>query len=124
MPLALKDKAAAAVLYNALKTVNDTTTYVGAAHSDLSKDQVTVTSVSPKRTAKSFGNRRSSVNVVRTTVIGTPDNLTERKDAKIEIVSSIPVGMPVAEQEELFARAFAVTLQTWKDVAVVGKTQL
>ena len=124
MPLTLKDKAAAAAVYNPLKTVNDTTTYIGAAHSDLSKDQVTVSSVSPKRTAKSFGNRRSSVNVVRTTTIGTPDNLTERKDAKIEIVSSIPVGMSVAEQEELYARALALTLQTWKDIAVVGKTQL
>lgn len=124
MPLALKDKAAVAVTYNALKTVNDTTTYIGAGHSDLSKDQVTVSSVPPKRTAKSFGNRRSSVNIVRTTAVGTPDNLTERKDAKIEIVSSIPVGMSVAEQEELYARAFALAMQTWKDIAVVGKTQL
>ena len=124
MPLTLKDKAAAAVTYNALKTVNDTTTYIGVAHSDLSKDQVAVTSVPPKRTAKSFGNRRSSVNVVRTTAVSTPDNLTERKDAKIEIVSSIPVGMSVAEQEELYSRALALSMQAWKDIAVVGKTQL
>lgn len=124
MAITLKNFAAANVVYNAFRTEGNKTSYIGPAHTDLVKDSVIASSTSPKRTATSYGNRRASVNIVRSATVDVPGGSTEVKDLKIELVTSIPVGTPVADINELFARALSVTTANLNSIAVVGQTQV
>lgn len=124
MALSTKDKAAAVVTYNALRSEGDRTTYIGASHSDIVKDQLVVSSIAPKRTAASFGNRRSTVNLLRGVSVTTPGGATESKDLKVELNVSIPVGVSDDAVSEALARVLSLDVPTLKSIVVTGKTQL
>lgn len=123
MPISLKNAANAAVVYNPLRSEGSKTLYIGVSHSDIAKDQLSLSTTAPKRSANSYGNRRATFNVVRTVTVGTPMGATESKDAKLELNSSLPVGMSDAEVDELFARAVSLAKADYKSLAVTGKTQ-
>lgn len=123
MPISLKNAANAAVIYNPLRSEGSKTLYIGVSHSDIAKDQLSLSTTAPKRSASSYGNRRATFNVVRTVTVGTPVGTTESKDAKLELNSSLPVGMSDAEVDELFARAVSLAKADYKSLAVTGKTQ-
>lgn len=123
MPINLKNAANAAVIYNPLRSEGSKTLYIGVSHSDIAKDQLSLSTTAPKRSASSYGNRRATFNVVRTVTVGTPVGTTESKDAKLELNSSLPVGMSDAEVDELFARAVSLAKADYKSLAVTGKTQ-
>lgn len=120
-----KDAADAAVAYQPLRTEGSRAFYIGVSHSDVAKDLLTANSNAPKRSANSYGNRRASLNLVRTIVVNTPDGETETKDMKFELVTSVPVGASDAQVEECRARLAEILANPAliKDIAVVGKTQ-
>lgn len=124
MPVTTKDSAAVVVLYNALRSEGDRTTYIGSGHSDIVKDQMVVSSIAPKRTATSFGNRRSTVNLLRGVSVATPAGAAESKDLKVELNVSIPVGVSDNAVSEALARVLSLDLATLKAIVVTGKTQL
>lgn len=124
MSIQVEDKAATAVLYQPLRTEGYRTAYIGAAHSDISKDQLTVSSIPPKRTAGSYGNRRASINLVRTVLVATPLGGIEAKDMKFELSTSVPVGVDVNAINDMFARLTSVSEADMNSIAVVGQTQL
>nr|UJQ85523.1 MAG: hypothetical protein 2 [Leviviridae sp.] len=104
MSIQTVDAAAAAVTYNAFRKDGDSVTYIGPAHSDLSKDMLVVKSVSPKQTSISYGNRRSSCNYLVTVTSGNPDGTSTAKDMKAEIVVSLPAGVSFASLKEALRR--------------------
>jgi hypothetical protein len=124
MSLTLKNVAAASLTYSPLRTEGNRTTYIGSAHTDIVKDQVIVTSTPPKRSANSYGNRRASINLVRTITVDTPDGGTASKDLKVELVASLPAGLTNSEAEEAFASAVSLAFADFADIAIAGKTQL
>lgn len=121
--ITLNDPLAANVEYAMLRTQGNKSAFIGAGHSDLSKDLLTLTSNPPKRTNTSYGNRRSSINLVRSVSVPTPDGTTEVKDMKLELVMSIPAGVSNADFDEAVARITSVSDALLKDIAVVGQTQ-
>lgn len=126
MSILVQDAASSNTTYNQLRSEGFRTSYVGATHSDITKDTLTLNSNPPKRSGSSFGNRRSSINLVRTVSVSTPDNLTEIKDMKFELVCSILVGVAQSEIDEAIARiaSLAANTSVVNSVAVAGKTQL
>ena len=66
--------------------------YLGPNHTDVVKDVMLLSSVSPKLTSASYGNRRSSVNDISTSAVDTPNGDVENRDLKLEVLGSIPVG--------------------------------
>lgn len=88
------------------------------------KDKVIVTSAAPAGKAGSQQNRRSSVNFVRSAQVpAAEEGKTQLKDAKIEILASLPVGIVDAQFNELCANAagfFSDPVQV-KNVLRVGR---
>lgn len=123
--ITLKDAANADVTYQQLSAEGFRTTYIGANHSDMSKDQVILNSVSPKRSGVTFGNRRASINLVTSVTVPTPGGETEVKDMKFELVTSVPVGVSASAVDEAMARISAAVANATlvEGVAVIGKTQ-
>lgn len=103
--ITLKNNAGIDVIYSLIRYAGDTATYIGPEKSDVTTDTLLLTSKAPSRTAVSFGNRRSSLNIQRSTSVATPLEANESKVAKIEFLSSIPAGMTEAQFLELVARA-------------------
>jgi hypothetical protein len=122
--ITLQDKNAANAVYSAYRTEGNRSVYIGGSHSDKMKDQVVISSSTPKRSASSYGNRRSSLNLVRSVTVDTPDGGTETKDAKIELVISLPVGITASDVDELFARIVSVPEANFDSFALLGQTQL
>lgn len=112
------------VVYNAIRTEGPRTSYIGANHSDITKDMLVVTSNNPKRVGDSYGNRRTSFNLVRSSAVGTPSGSEEVKDAKVELLISVPVGTSDALLDEMLTAVKSLTLANIKAAAVVGQTQL
>lgn len=106
MSITLKNAAAADVVYSQYRVSGTRATYIGPEHDDLKKDQLVISTTDPKVTAQARGNRRGSLNLVRT--VETPgvsaDVTAVLKDAKVEIVTSFPSGMSDAARNELAAR--------------------
>lgn len=110
MSIVLKDTAGANVTYNIYRKESDRAVYIGPAHTDLSKDQLVITSVSPKQTSDSYGNRRSSANLLTTVSVTAPDGTTVKKDLKVEVIVSLPAGVSFATLDQSLSRvAEAVT---------------
>lgn len=92
--------------YTAIRQNGNRAEYISGTHDDLNKDTAIVTSQAPKRQGNSLGVRRASVNFVRSVPVPTvAGDATEKKDAKIEIVSSFPVGMADTEFDEFCVNA-------------------
>nr|UJQ85565.1 MAG: hypothetical protein 2 [Leviviridae sp.] len=125
MTIVLKDSAAANVTYTIYRKESDRAVYIGPAHTDLSKDQLVVTSVSPKQTSDSYGNRRSSVNLLTTVSVTAPDGTTVKKDLKVEVTVSMPAGVSFATLDQSLSRiAEAVSNDTIAtDLFHIGKIE-
>nr|UJQ85384.1 MAG: hypothetical protein 2 [Leviviridae sp.] len=104
MSIVLKDTAGGNVTYNIYRKESDRATYVGPAHTDLIKDQLVVTSVSPKQTVGSYGNRRSSVNLLTSVSVATPSGETATRDLKVEVIVSLPAGITFAVLDQALSR--------------------
>lgn len=121
----LKNAAGTVVEYDLFRCAGAKATYIGAEHDDLKKDQLVITTVDPKTTATSRGNRRGSMNLVRT--VQTPgisgDVVEVLKDAKIEVVTSFPAGMSEQARDELAARVASALSDKdlVKQLFVIGK---
>lgn len=125
MSFNLKNEAGNAVPYTLYRVDNQRAVYHGEGHSDLVNDSVLLTATEPKKTRDSNGNRRSVTKVIQTVTVENPScDTPQSKDAKIEILTSIPVGASTAQIGELLARG-AEVLQTAdiKLFALTGKIQ-
>lgn len=105
MSITLQNAAGTSVNYNLNRTLADQATYIGPEQTDIVTDKLLVSSKAPSRSAMTFGNRRSSLNIQRSADVATPVESTEQKVAKIEVLASIPAGMSEAAFNELAARA-------------------
>ncbi len=126
MSISTVDAAAAAVVYNLYRTENNRASYIGPSHSDLEKQQILVTSGSPKQTSDSYGNRRSTLNCVQTVTVANPAGDNVRKDMKLEINASVPVGATFAEFQELMAHVenIAGNDTLMQDIFLTGKIEV
>lgn len=104
MTIVTKNAADADVTYNAYRKTDDTVQYIGAAHSDLSKDMIIVKSASPKQVSGSYGNRRSSANYLISVSTANPDGTTSTKDMKVAVEVSLPAGVTFANLKEALRR--------------------
>lgn len=104
MSIVLKDAAAANVTYSIYRKSENRAEYIGPAHTDLAKDLLVVTSTSPKQTSQSYGNRRSSVNLLTSVNSPNPDGTTSVRDLKVEVSVSLPAGVTFAVLDEALSR--------------------
>lgn len=123
MSITLKDVALADKVYSTYRNSGDRTEYIGPNHSDLTKDWASLSSTAPKKNSATYGNRRSTFKVIRSSVVATPTGGTETKDAKIDISVSIPVGMSDSDRNELQARAFSLADAVFDGLVNNGQTQ-
>lgn len=123
MSITLKDVALADKVYQPFRTNGDRSEYIGPNHSDVTKDWASLMSTAPKKTAATFGNRRSTFKVVRTVTVSTPDGGTEQKDARIEISVSLPVGTSTSDLDELQNRGFSIPDAVFDSLVASGQTQ-
>lgn len=122
MSITTKAKNAADVIYSFFRQTGSRTTLIGPDHSDASKDMLVVNQRDPVPQKNEQGYRRTEAEFQRTTVVAEPIG-NVKKLARVSISSSLPVGMPDVEIEELFARACEVAKQGTqrKDFFVLGK---
>lgn len=104
MPLTTKDAASAAVAYTYYNRTSGSTEYIGPDHSDLSNDRLVFTSKKPKQTAVSYGNRRSSMNLIGSQTVANPAGDNVMRDGKVEVLASVPVGQTFAQFKERISR--------------------
>nr|UJQ85967.1 MAG: hypothetical protein 2 [Leviviridae sp.] len=109
MTIALKDNAGATVNYTFARDIQSANglkrTFFGPSHSDATKDMLALTISDPKRVSDSFGNRRTTIAYYATVDVDTPDGQTGvKKDLKVEINVSLPVGATSSELLEACAR--------------------
>nr|UJQ84903.1 MAG: hypothetical protein 2 [Leviviridae sp.] len=126
MSIATVDAAASAVTYNLFRSEGNRASYIGPSHSDLVKQQIIVTSVSPKQVSDSYGNRRSTLNCVQTVTVANPAGDNVKRDMKLEMNASIPVGATFAEFQELMAHIadIAANDTIMESIFLTGKIEL
>jgi hypothetical protein len=126
MTITLNDTTPTGQDYVLFRAVDNRATYISGSHTDLVSDQLLVTSVPPKRTATSYGNRRSSANLIRSVDVLDPEGETVKRDAKLEVIASFPVGMSQADREEFYARiAHLLTQETvLEDMFSIGNIEI
>lgn len=122
MSIKTKNVAAAVVDYTFYKAIGQRVTFIGPNHSDSSKDVCLVLQRDPVPQKGEQGYRRTDVEFQATTSI-TEGTAVVKKLGRVAISSSLPVGMPEAEINELFARACEVAKQgtQQKDMFVLGR---
>ena len=103
-----KNLAGTAVTYSRYRSAGNRTEYVGPANSDLTKDQIILQSTAPKTQGENRGNRRSSVNVVSGVSVLNTKGVSVVRDAKLELLASVPAGMTEGDFKELCARQAAL----------------
>lgn len=126
MPIILKKADATNASYELYRSEGARAEYRGEQHNDLVTDSLVISATEPKKTSNSNGNRRALMKILRTMVVSAPNGVsTEKKDAKIEIATSLPVGATAADIGELLARAAQMLLTSELAVELVqqGKIQ-
>ena len=103
-----KNMAGTAVAYSRYRSAGNRTEYVGPVNSDLIKDQIILQSTAPKTQGENRGNRRSSVNVLSGVSVLNTKGVTVVRDAKLELLASVPAGMTESDFKELCARQAAL----------------
>lgn len=98
----------ASAIYTRYRTTGNKAVYIGPGHSDVNKRELVISSVSPKATSTSYGNRRSEASFIDTQVVESPDTTTLRRDLKVGVVTSIPVGSDYVEFEARCAELAAL----------------
>lgn len=124
MSITTQNEAAANVVYTMFRSEGNRAVYVGPAHSDLNRDQMILNSVSPKQTKDAYGNRRSSLNYNMTVTTTNPDGTSSAKDAKVEIVVSLPAGVSDTSVKEMFARVGNIAINDTLVLALFKQGQI
>jgi len=124
MGYTLKNAAGSDVVYGEFRHNGNRAEYIGPDHDDLKKDILILTSVSPKQTRDSRGNRKGSANLVRT--VPAPDLVEGQqvlKDMKLEISGSVPAGTSDEQVSEFAARLASLLADPAivKEIFQVGK---
>jgi hypothetical protein len=86
------------------RVAGDQSTFVGPASSDSHIENLLIKSTAPKRGNNQYGNRRSSVNLIRTSSVLDLEGSTVSRSRKLAIDSSLPVGTTEADVFEDFAQ--------------------
>lgn len=105
MQIKTKNADGTAKVYDTFRVSGNRAEYISGEHSDLKKDKCIVSSNSGGVTKTSLGNRKSSINFVKTNDVENRLNEKELADAKIEIVTSFPAGLTDAQVSDLIANA-------------------
>ena len=127
MSLTLENAAGQPVTYSVYRFAGNRATYRSPASSDLVQDEIIISTQDPARAANSYGNRRSSVNMLRTHGVPVPNQGEEVvKTIKFDLITSIPSGLAEAEVDEFIARMAALLGQpaVLKQIVVSGQTQV
>lgn len=82
--------------YTQFRVSGDQSTFIGPDASDVSTDNLLLKSSSPKRGNGQFGNRRSTVNLVRGSSVLDLEGSTVVRNRKFAIDASLPVGVSEA----------------------------
>lgn len=104
MSIVTQNAAGTNVTYSIYRKETNKATYIGSSHSDILKDQLIITSVPPKSSNGTYGNRRSSANYLITVSTSNPDGTTSAKDMKVEVSVSLPAGVTFASLKEALRR--------------------
>lgn len=110
MSITTKNKANADVVYSLYRTSGNRSTFIGPNHTDSSKDQCVFNQTDPVTSKNESGYRRTSCEFLSTVPI-TETSGVVKKIGRVSVSSSLPVGMPEGEIDELFARACEVAKQ-------------
>lgn len=105
MKIITKNANGDAKTYDVYRVAGNRAEYISGDHSDLKKDKCIVSSNSGGVTKTSLGNRKSSINFVKTNEVDTRLTEKELTDAKIEILTSFPAGMSDDQVSNLIANA-------------------
>lgn len=87
-------------VYELFRQEGDRATYVAPDNTDLHKSTLVVQSVAPKRNGDSYGNRRTTLNLLEAQSVVDAANVTVTRDLKVALTTSIPVGVTLAEMKE------------------------
>ena len=126
MSLTLENAAGSPVAYTLFRFSGNRSTLVGPDSTDLITDEIQINSEGPARTAASFGNRRTSVNLLRSSTVPVPDETTVSKTVKLELVSSLPAGLSDSAVDEMIARMSSLlgNPTVLKQIIVTGQVQI
>lgn len=124
--LILADAAGTVVNYDFHRHTSSAVVYIGANHTDLLEDSVTISSVAPTRKATDYGNRRSRSNLQVGIEVAGPTVAAMHKNAKLELIASVPVGMTLAQFKELAARQAALLSsdEYLKKIFITGQAEM
>lgn len=89
--------ALANVVFSKYRMEGDRAVYAGPAHTDLETDELIVKSTAPKRGNGFYGNRKSSLNLVRSTAVLDLSGATIDRARSLNVSASLPVGTTVAD---------------------------
>lgn len=92
-----KNVSAADVSFAQYRVNGDTAIFIGPASTDVVNDMLMIKSVAPKRGNGSYGNRKSSLNLIRSTTVKDLQDNDVVRDRKLEVTSSLPVGAKLAD---------------------------
>lgn len=105
--ITLKNQAAADVIYTIYRAAGDRATYTGPLNTDITSDQLVLTSKAPKRNGLNLGNRRSSANLITSTSVLDSESNVVIRNRKFAIDASLPVGTSLIDVQEDAARIIA-----------------
>jgi len=81
--------------------------YLGPNHTDSNKEILVLQSAQPRVTPTSYGTRRSSLNFIQSLEVAVPHvSENETRDGKLEIKSSLPVGIADVDFDALYDQLF------------------
>jgi len=83
---------AAALAFIQFRVSGDTAEFIGPTSSDVNTESLFVKSIAPKRGNNQYGNRRSSINLVRATDVLDLEGASVVRNRKLTIEGSLPVG--------------------------------
>jgi len=83
--------------YVQYRVSNDLATFMGPNANDITADSISVRSLAPKRGNGQYGNRRSTIDLVRASTVTDLEGQTVVRNRKLAVTSSLPVGTTLAE---------------------------
>jgi hypothetical protein len=104
----------------------DTAEYHGPAATDIVTDSIMVKSLAPKRGNGQYGNRRSTVSLLRSSNVLDLNGQSVSRNRKVSIEESLPVGTVLAELIEDAAAlgSLLMNAQFVEDVLFNGKIEV
>lgn len=111
-------------LYQIFRHGGNKAEYIGPVHTDANKDILVLQSAQPKVTSTSYGVRRSSLNLIQSTQVAVPHvGTNETRDLKIEIKTSLPVGVDDSSFDALYDRFLEIASDkaVFKEIITSGR---